>query len=118
MYKNTKNIGRYIFGNGSISQLNEIIELKRTNKTKDVVFLIDHYFQNHELCERLPVEKNDKIYFIDTTNEPDTEGIGVDDSTTYCGMQTGGYLAATDDVQSGEPLQDAVDPARQARGDR
>ena len=75
MYKNTKNVDKYIFGNGSIIQLNHILKRKRNIKTDHVVFIIDHYFQNHALREKLPIENNDQIYFLDTTDEPDTTGV-------------------------------------------
>lgn len=70
-----KNVKGYIFGTGSIAQLANTLDQKRKRKTDIVIFMIDSFFKNNRLIEKIPIADNDKLYFIDTTNEPDTQGI-------------------------------------------
>jgi 3-deoxy-alpha-D-manno-octulosonate 8-oxidase len=73
--KNSTLVKKYILGEGSLSQLNSVIKPKRININSFVVFCIDHFFENNNLRENLPVEHNDMILFIDTTDEPKAEYI-------------------------------------------
>ena len=73
--KNSTLVHKYILGEGSLSQLNNVIKPKRINKNSFVVYCIDHFFENNILIDNLPVEPKDLILFIDTTDEPKAEYI-------------------------------------------
>ena len=68
-YKNTKNIHYYLFGNGAISQLEEVL------KEGYRIYFIDSYFKNKDLIKTLPLHKDDEIIYVDTINEPTTDKI-------------------------------------------
>lgn len=70
MYRNFKLVGYVVYGRGSFNQLDEIIAPHR--KEGPVVFLLDHYFRDKPLAERIPLKKNDKLIFADVTYEPKT----------------------------------------------
>ena len=60
-----------IYGRGSFDQLSEIIASRRKDNAP-MIFLVDHYFENKPLVNRVPVERNDKIIYADVTYEPKT----------------------------------------------
>jgi len=68
-YKNTKNIPYYIYGKGAINQLKEVL------KDGYRVYFIDHFFKNKDLINKLPLQNEDVIIYVDTTEEPTTEKI-------------------------------------------
>jgi len=71
--RNARNVDRYIFGQGAIGELADIINLRRNTQKDQVVFLIDEYF---EVCpsivDQLPFEANDQLYYVSTQDEPTT----------------------------------------------
>jgi 3-deoxy-alpha-D-manno-octulosonate 8-oxidase len=70
-FRNLKMVDYMIYGRGSFDQLDEIIAPHRTNRDP-VVFLVDHFFENKPLINRIPVKGNDQIIFVDVTFEPKT----------------------------------------------
>ena len=60
-----------VFGRGSFDQLDEILEPHR-KAGAPMIFLVDHFFENKALVNRLPVRGKDKIVFADVTYEPKT----------------------------------------------
>ncbi|MFM2325818.1 MAG: hypothetical protein RIR31_20 [Bacteroidota bacterium] len=70
-FRNFKLVGYVIYGRGSFNQLDEIIAPHRKNAAP-MVFLVDHFFEGKALTSRVPVRGNDKIIFVDVTNEPKT----------------------------------------------
>jgi len=68
-YKNTKNIPYYIYGQGAINQLSEVL------KNGDRIYFIDHFFKDKDLINELPLQDEDVIIYVDTTKEPTTEKI-------------------------------------------
>jgi len=64
-------VGYVIYGRGSFNQLNEIIAPHR-KAGAPMIFLVDHFFENKELVNRVPVRGNDKVIFVDVTFEPKT----------------------------------------------
>ena len=60
-----------VYGRGSFDQLAEIIQPKR-KENSPMVFLVDHFFEGKELTKRIPLQGNDKLIFVDVTNEPKT----------------------------------------------
>jgi 3-deoxy-alpha-D-manno-octulosonate 8-oxidase len=71
----TKTVGTYHFGSGAIEQISDFIPRGGDQATGFAVFLIDHFFRGNALVERLPIEDRDMVIFVDTTDEPKTEGI-------------------------------------------
>ena len=56
--------------------LDDLLKSQRSMKNKSVVFFVDHYFEkNGTLSDQLPINPQDLMIFVDTTNEPTTDGI-------------------------------------------
>jgi 3-deoxy-alpha-D-manno-octulosonate 8-oxidase len=70
-FRNFKMVGYVVYGRGSFNQLDEILAPQRKG-TAPVIFLVDHFFENKPLAARIPVRGNDKVIFVDVTNEPKT----------------------------------------------
>ena len=73
MNRITKTVGQYAFGAGSADRLGEVVGPLRDGN--GVVFLIDHFFRGSPVVDSLPVEADDAVIFVDTTDEPTTEGV-------------------------------------------
>ena len=74
--RNAKNVGRYIFGEGAICDLEVILSLRRQTAKGIAIFLVDEYFRENSCpLGRLPVESSDELIYISTTDEPTTESI-------------------------------------------
>lgn len=75
-HKNFKNIDRVVFGRGSFSTLDEILAPRRSEHAGFMLFLVDAYFSDKPLRERIPLHEKDLIRFIDVDpHEPTTEQI-------------------------------------------
>ncbi len=73
MYKNIKNIDKIVFGNGSFSQLEDILKPHRIENNKYFVFIVDDFFDGKELANKLPAYEEDMVFFIDASHdEPKT----------------------------------------------
>ncbi len=70
-FRNFKMVGYVIYGRGSFNQLDEIIAPHRKGGAP-MIFLVDHYFKGNPLENRIPLNGNDKIIFVDVTYEPKT----------------------------------------------
>lgn len=70
-FRNFKMVGYVVYGRGSFNQLDEILAPQR-KEGKPMIFLVDHFFENKPLVNRVPLRGNDKIVFADVTNEPKT----------------------------------------------
>ncbi|MDB5275579.1 MAG: iron-containing alcohol dehydrogenase [Ferruginibacter sp.] len=70
-FRNFKMIGYVIYGRGALNQLDEILQPNRKGDAP-MIFLVDHFFQNKTLANRVPLRGKDKIIFVDVTNEPKT----------------------------------------------
>ena len=98
MYRNTKNVPYYIFGQGSSAQLPDLLKPRREAVDGPVVFFVDHFFRNHELTQRLPMEKGDQLIFVDTSSEPEVNYmdelkasvVAADDRLPCCVVGIGG----------------------------
>lgn len=71
---NSKNILNYLFGNGAINQLEEVLQ-KSSSQGNYVIYYIDEYFQNKELLNKLPLNINDEVFYVQTKDEPKTQFI-------------------------------------------
>ncbi|UEG50740.1 iron-containing alcohol dehydrogenase family protein [Ferruginibacter lapsinanis] len=70
-FRNFKMVGYVVYGRGAFNQLDEILEPNRKG-TAPMIFLVDHFFENKELVNRVPAKGKDKIIFVDVTYEPKT----------------------------------------------
>ena len=70
-FRNFKMVDYVVYGRGCFDQLSEIIAPRRKNNAP-MIFLVDHYFENKPLINRVPVQGNDKIIYADVTYEPKT----------------------------------------------
>lgn len=76
MHKNFKSIDKTVFGRGSFNQLAQIIEPKRNLNNKYFVYVVDYYFKEKSLSNRLQQQTADLIFFIDVdAHEPTTRQI-------------------------------------------
>ena len=74
--KNARNVGRYIFGSGSVAELTDIVQKRKGNTPSAAVFLVDSFFEtNMDYLENLPLEKSDLIRYVSIDEEPTTESI-------------------------------------------
>ena len=64
-------VGYVVYGRGSFGQLDEILKPHRI-PGKPMIFLVDHFFEGKPLVNRVPVQGNDRIIFVDVTYEPKT----------------------------------------------
>jgi 3-deoxy-alpha-D-manno-octulosonate 8-oxidase len=70
-FRNFKMVGYVIYGRGSFSQLDEILQPNRKGNAP-MIFLVDHFFEGKALAKRVPAKGKDKIIFVDVTYEPKT----------------------------------------------
>lgn len=76
MYKNFKSIEKTVYGRGSFDQLGSILSPRRGDNGKFFLFVVDNYFNGKPLVDRLPVQPEDEVVFIDVDpHEPTTEQI-------------------------------------------
>ncbi len=71
--KNVRNVIAYTFGEGSLLDLEKIIYQRRMVDSGLAIFIVDCYFENTKLVEKLPIINGDILLFIDTENEPTTD---------------------------------------------
>ena len=72
MYRNAKNVGYYMIGKGSLSQLGDLLAVRRKAQAGPAVFFLDHYFEGKDLASRLPMESRDMLVYVDSSEEPTT----------------------------------------------
>lgn len=76
MHKNFKGIEKTVFGRGSFNQLGDILNEKRNDNDKFMLFVVDHYFKGKDLEKKIPAQPGDVVKFIDVdVHEPTTEQI-------------------------------------------
>src|SRR5690606_17249956 len=74
MYKNFKNIERTVFGRGSLSMMEEILQPVRKTHNRYIVFIVDDFFRDSDMAAKLPVKSEDVLRFIDVgPHGPTTE---------------------------------------------
>jgi len=70
-FRNFRMVGYVVYGRGSFNQLHEILAPRR-NGDAPMIFLVDHFFDNSALLNRIPLRGKDKIILADVTYEPKT----------------------------------------------
>jgi 3-deoxy-alpha-D-manno-octulosonate 8-oxidase len=75
-HKNFKNIDKVVFGRGSFNNMAGILAEKRQENDGFFLFVVDNYFADKNLLQRIPAEANDIVKLIDVDpHEPTTEQI-------------------------------------------
>lgn len=72
MSRNLKTVSHVLFGRGSFHQLNDILAPRRKESGADMVFMVDRVFEHSPLKDRLPLKEDDRLVWVDTTEEPKT----------------------------------------------
>ncbi|MFI5156643.1 MAG: iron-containing alcohol dehydrogenase family protein [Chitinophagales bacterium] len=70
-FRNFRMVSYVVYGRGSFDQLDEILSVNRQGEAP-MIFLVDHFFENKSLVNRIPLRGRDKILFADVTYEPKT----------------------------------------------
>jgi len=74
MFRNAKNVGYVMIGQGAIAQLEDVLKPRR-EAGGPAVWFFDHFFKTGSLAGRLPIEDQDVVVYVDTAEEPTTDGI-------------------------------------------
>lgn len=86
MYRNVPVVPRLMYGRGSFSSLDGILESARGEAGRPVTFVVDGFFESADgkgLRDRLPDRQSDTVIFADIGREPSTDY--VDDLTSRIG---------------------------------
>lgn len=76
MYRNAKNVGYYMIGDGALDQLQALMAPKRdAMPAAPVIFFIDHFFRTTDLALPPPIQEWDQRIYVDTTEEPTCESV-------------------------------------------
>jgi 3-deoxy-alpha-D-manno-octulosonate 8-oxidase len=73
-FRNFKMVGYVVYGRGCFNQLDEILAPHRKGDAP-IIFLLDHYFNNKPLMDRIPVRGKDRIILADVSYEPKTSQV-------------------------------------------
>ncbi len=71
----TKTVGEYLLARGALAKIEVVLRGRADQATDRVVYLVDHYFADGALVAGLPLRPVDTVTYLDTTNEPTTEGV-------------------------------------------
>ncbi len=74
-HKVSVNVPKYVFGKGAIDSLADVVAQRRNHGGGFIVYLVDEYFRDHKLRDRLPAAAGDVFEIIGTDEEPTTDGI-------------------------------------------
>ncbi|HEY4149159.1 MAG TPA: iron-containing alcohol dehydrogenase family protein [Chitinophagaceae bacterium] len=70
-FRNFKMVSYVVYGRGSFNQLDEILAPQRKGDAP-MIFLVDHFFTDKPLVNRIPLRGRDKVIFADVSYEPKT----------------------------------------------
>ncbi|MFH1033306.1 MAG: iron-containing alcohol dehydrogenase family protein [Pseudomonadota bacterium] len=74
--KAIRNVASYLFGQGALSRLEEVLRTDPRVPAGPVVYLVDHFFASHTApLDKLPQRPEDRLIFIDTSHEPSTDQV-------------------------------------------
>jgi 3-deoxy-alpha-D-manno-octulosonate 8-oxidase len=80
MFRNFKMVSKVVFGRGCFDQLGDILQEKRQGSESVMVFLVDDVFEKGGLKNRLPLNTDDLLIWVNVDDEPKT--VYVDQLTT------------------------------------
>jgi 3-deoxy-alpha-D-manno-octulosonate 8-oxidase len=72
MYRIIKTVPKCVFGRGSFNQLPDILEESRHSRGANIVFLVDDYFRDKPLSQRIPQKDMDLLIWVNVDDEPKT----------------------------------------------
>ena len=72
MFRNFQMVSKVIFGRGCFSQLGDILHEKRQGNESVMVFLVDDVFKDKPLKDRLPLNADDLLIWVNVDDEPKT----------------------------------------------
>lgn len=72
MFRNFKMVSKVVFGRGCASQLKDILNEQRQSSSAIIVFLVDDVFETGTLKNRLPVNDDDLLVWVNVEDEPKT----------------------------------------------
>lgn len=70
---NSKNVLRYIYGEGAINSLNGLVNERKNQKDDYAIYLVDDFFKDKSVLEEVFDSQNDIKLFIPTEHEPTTD---------------------------------------------
>ncbi|GAB6905389.1 Iron-containing alcohol dehydrogenase [Desulfosarcina cetonica] len=73
MFRNFKMVSKVVFGRGCFAQLGDILKEQRQGGRSVVVFIVDDVHKNKPLKDRLPLEKDDLLIWVNVDDEPKTK---------------------------------------------
>ncbi len=74
-FKNFKCVPKIIFGRGSFSDLDKVLDAERKVDSDFVVFLVDDVHQSKPLAKRIPAKAQDLVIYVNVDNEPTTKQV-------------------------------------------
>jgi len=72
MFRNFKMVSKVVFGRGCFAQLGDILNQQRPSNKAVMVFLVDDAFKTGSLKDRLPIETDDLLIWVNVDDEPKT----------------------------------------------
>jgi 3-deoxy-alpha-D-manno-octulosonate 8-oxidase len=72
MHKNFRNVDKVVYGRGAFDQLEEILEPKRKDNDKFMLFIVDKFFEGKAMAKRIKTRPEDVIMFINVDEEEPT----------------------------------------------
>jgi len=73
MFRNFKMVSKVVFGRGCFSQLGDILREQRSGKNAVMVFLVDDVFESGPLKDKLPMQADDLLIWVNVDDEPKTK---------------------------------------------
>src|SRR5215469_13199937 len=98
--RSTKVVGEYLLGAGAVDHFEKMLDDRGERITGRIVYLFDCYFSNGKLAARFPIKDSDSVVYIDTTDEPTTNGV----DTLVQQVRSGDPVAAVVGVGGGATL--------------
>ena len=106
---NARNVGQYIFQEGGLSLLSDVLQRRPKINLNPVLFIVDEFFQDgSDVMSNLPIRKGDSVISVSTKDEPTTEHINeLYESLLDGGLNAGGEFCAIVGVGGGATLDTA-----------
>src|SRR5580692_6378127 len=99
----TKTVGEYLLGSGAVDHFEKMLSKDGERLTGRVVYLFDHCFSDGKLAARFPIKVSDSIVYLDTTDEPTTDGV----DTLVRDLRSGDAVVAVVGIGGGATLDSA-----------
>jgi 3-deoxy-alpha-D-manno-octulosonate 8-oxidase len=76
MLRQSNNVPTYTFGVGALATLKNTLEERRSAaESRNALFLVDSYFKSNFDTSKFAIKNSDHVIWIDTKEEPTTDGI-------------------------------------------